>query len=877
MKNNIKRIISLLILFHMMMTTVVFAHEAVYLQVLIDTKNHKYVSNLLTDKPGWSKEGQHLEAKTGNFTNLKNSIDDPIAGIILDTNTLDTYKEREVTGLEESHELLKENGVDNGLIFTFPAKEEGWFGGKNNASNIDAERADEIGEKLIVNLNGLLSYVNDGASFENDEQLRLTSIYIRPNEDGIARVPADGGKIYKIQYAIRADDEVTLKDKEEKSKELNIGEKLDNEGINDTALFDYLPCSDIEGNLLAYAWIENDSNTIINPQSFVYAMPKGYIPINGKRVIENDYKYLQDESNYLDTAWTTIHQLSYQANFNFANRGFMAGKSGFESSQNWLEKTVYKLIAGIFYQLRSLLGLYDTEELVFNEGLRGTKLYNDGMMSQEWWVMVLRYHLIFQAIAWSLIVGAIVKILIQVNFSTINPSLRLSIMETLQKLFLVGFLLVTIIPLIQLMASLNNAVVEIFATQVDWSDSARVANHSGLIAGIFIEVIYFFISLYLNFVYIMRSLMIAVLVATGPFFVVTMAFSVKGKGLFDNWSKEMVANIFLQGFHAFAFAFILNVQGASRGIEEIAVAASLIPLTEFFRTMLFGQAGNFAVRQGRALQGSAVALGNGALRGSADFLDGKAKDKNKADDSKKGDNTSKSVASNERRNSSKLSKVLRSTANISDMANGLIDGDTTKLTNGTRNLVEDGLSLVDNSASRVKASFDIPDWNDKGILLTKTAQSEEESLVRPSEYLNNRGISLTPYGRNRNGKAKGITMQINNRSRLQKDDLANIEKIEQMKNDSSINQAQFKKENGIEDWIFDNDGQLNSISFNKIGMEKLQIQDVIKKDYPYMDKLYKDVLFEKRQDNLQEPVYTFTPTYNLPKEKNKDKEQKKAN
>jgi Zn-dependent protease with chaperone function len=115
-----------------------------------------------------------------------------------------------------------------------------------------------------------------------------------------------------------------------------------------------------------------------------------------------------------------------------------------------------------------------------------------------------------------LIILAIVKLLLQLNFSTINPSLRISLIETIQKFFTVGFLLVSIIPLVRLMISVNNSVVGIFATQIDLSLGGQPAVGDGAIATLLIQFVYFFIFLFVNFTYIMRSIMLAILTASGP-------------------------------------------------------------------------------------------------------------------------------------------------------------------------------------------------------------------------------------------------------------------------------------------------------------------------------------------------------------------------
>ena len=144
---------------------------------------------------------------------------------------------------------------------------------------------------------------------------------------------------------------------------------------------------------------------------------------------------------------------------------------------------VEEIIADIFRKilsgLKSVLGLYDVTELVYNKGIRGTQLYNEGTMTNEWWAIVLRYHVIFQIIAWAVIAIAILKVLLQLNLSTINPQVRMSIMETIQKFFIVGFFLALCIPFVRFLVSLNNSIVGIFAAQVDldkWNEVSTGGN-----------------------------------------------------------------------------------------------------------------------------------------------------------------------------------------------------------------------------------------------------------------------------------------------------------------------------------------------------------------------------------------------------------------
>ena len=654
----------------------VSAHSATYLQTLIDTRGFQYTSNLVTDNPGFVKENNHLESQTATYFQLfqikKSKLDpkkpftgggnqyqthyyyngvsrggnsaiginDPLYNLRLESNDHikmfkmlemgidpdtedkdyvgspddDAVKQARANNPEVS-KFIENQGADYGLIFTFPSKAEGGglFSKANDATQLDIDRAFEISNTLIPNLNGILSIVNNGQRYKDVDQLILTSIYLRPDTSNIAIVPSPNGTNYAILYGTDTT----------KSFKLNLNDlkKTYPTDVQISTIINELPHVDESGNFYCYVFPVKSLSTsagsvqvnLEDAMQFVYAMPKGYIsvPIAGQ-IIPNNYAFVKNNE---DVQYLTIHHLAFQANSSYSYRNLTSvDKATGNNSNSWLENFIVDIFQKILYGLKTALGLYDTSELVYNKGMRGSQLYNEGTMSNDWWAVVLRYHLIFQAISWFLIILAIVKLLLQLNFSTINPSLRISLIETIQKFFTVGFLLVSIIPLVRLMISVNNSVVGIFATQIDLSLGGQPAVGDGAIAALLIQFVYFFIFLFVNFTYIMRSIMLAILTASGPIFVVSMAFSSKGKGLFDNWLKEISANIFLQAFHAFSFAFLFNVLGASRGIEQIVVNFAIIPLTEFFRTMIFGQSGSFAVSFGRKMAGAANQMAMSGLK-----------------------------------------------------------------------------------------------------------------------------------------------------------------------------------------------------------------------------------------------------------------------
>jgi hypothetical protein len=215
---------------------------------------------------------------------------------------------------------------------------------------------------------------------------------------------------------------------------------------------------------------------------------------------------------------------------------------------------------------------------------------------------MLKYHLIFQVVAWMLIGLALAKILIELNFSTINPKTRMSVMEMLQKLFAVGFLLILTIPIMKLLSDINNDIVAIFRTQTQQDVEAFTVGNG--LAQLFAYAGYFGILVSLNCVYIMRSIMIAILGATAPLFIVTIAFS-KGQGLFSQWSKEVIANIFIQSVHAFTLAFLFEVLNKGGTLENLVILFSLMPITDTFRSWIFQQDESFASNTGHRL-GNAI-------------------------------------------------------------------------------------------------------------------------------------------------------------------------------------------------------------------------------------------------------------------------------
>lgn len=291
------------------------------------------------------------------------------------------------------------------------------------------------------------------------------------------------------------------------------------------------------------------------------------------------------------------------------------------SKPSKLTEMVTDLIGWMTNELRSLLGLYSINDLIFNEGSRGSNAFIHGTAPKSWVDSALTYHLIFQGFAISLIMFAIIKTLLQRNLATVNTNLRVSLIEGFQNIIVSIILLALLIPLMNSLMYLNFVITGFFGTTVpDYTDLGATNSYTNLLGGVILQLVYFGITLYYNFVYIIRSITLTILIAIGPLFVVAFAFGGAWKNYFFAWLKEFVANVFMQSFHALMLSLFFTFTLSSRGIEGIVVLMAIIPLSNFFRQLIFGNSGDATSSIGMNSLGMMTALGSSALNQTSKML-----------------------------------------------------------------------------------------------------------------------------------------------------------------------------------------------------------------------------------------------------------------
>lgn len=556
-KKNVFLILLLPILFFLF-TSKAYAHDAYYLQTRIDTTNYLYMHKVKFEKGGtFSGEKKHHEEFQIGKGNLYLGDGEYGKGLFAVPTKKDDYQKKVDTTIGD-------------YPGTFLFRPSGFSGNDmGDASNLDQERAKLIGGQLTNSLNEAILFVNDGEKPKNiDELIKITN--------GITKAVKDNGTYngYSFKRNIKMSTDQSKKD-----------------NPNMISGYDYVTIS--KGK---------------ESKQLLYRMKKGYVSkckvykkgstteckskeLKNKMYDEIAVKGLAQS----DTTYLSWSHLAYQANAAYFVEDLTGANSDvLEDKSNWLTEIIVGFLQDILNQVEALLGLEPADDLIFNQGIRGSDDFVYGVFPAGWMKIITVMHWLFQAIAWSLVTLALTKMLIQRNIATVNPFIRASLMEDIKDLLLAGFLLASIWPFMQMFLFLNEGLVKMFASfssSMGLSSITDVSNlNVGTIGGVIISFFFFFFDIFINVIYIFRSILIAILIVIGPLFIISLAFGERFKQMFGTWMQEFISNVFIQSFHAFLFSFYILIIGATSGatIIKLVLLYSLLPFTELFRSMILG-------------------------------------------------------------------------------------------------------------------------------------------------------------------------------------------------------------------------------------------------------------------------------------------------
>lgn len=442
------------------------------------------------------------------------------------------------------------------MLFSFPSKEVVTDGTVNNATSKDAERAHAVNNFLISNLNKMVIMLND------NKQITDLTVFTDISKAIIGASDGTGSAEYNGWTIKRNSTGKTL--------------KFSKEGF---------PTVDLR-----------------------YSMRKGY---GLSRLDDGSESPLYSSVYNDDVSNITVGMLAAQGFYNMTTKNLTVENVASESNPSYIEKQIAKLFENLFNGIRSLLGLYSIDELVFGKGERMQYEFVHGTMKQSWMDVSIAFYGIFQVLAWIIIAFSIIKIMFDKTLSTFSVFKQISLINSVKNIIITGFLLASSFLVIQGLLLLNSSIVKIFAGATSFSLIGGESASSGVLAVIFLNIFYFFIALYMNFIYIVRGLTVAVLIASAPIFIASIAFSSKGSQMFSKWARELLANIFIQSIHAFILGITLSVQLGSTGIEAAVLAFSLIPITKMFKGLILGDAGGVmeGVAGGFSAAGAGMAVG----------------------------------------------------------------------------------------------------------------------------------------------------------------------------------------------------------------------------------------------------------------------------
>lgn len=556
-------------------TQVAEAHNAYYLQCLINESNNTYAGNVTSDRASlFRDESKHYEATLGDFSDLTKTGNQDVSKV---KSLADDIKSGDI-------DTSKVGDGSKPMPLTFPAfevKPDDKSSKVNDATSKDSDRATSIKDILIPDLNNALILLNGGKTYKTVDDL------IEATQKLLNKESFDG---YTITYGKRG----SKASKDDKS-------------------YDYLGI-----------W-ESDHVLIVGPDKqehdFIYRIPKGYKSVSGRDengaypLSEGDSDSYEDDAEYI-----TWDMLAYEATYAYYGQNVANKNASDGTTKSSMVKQIVSFLTECLESLKNALSLYSVDDLVFNLGTRGNaaQFYN-GVMPTAWEKNVVTFHWIFQAIAWCILVFSIVKSIIDKNLSTINAVMRVSLINRLQHLLVAGFALTLLFPIFHLVTKMNYNIVNIFSAAGGKTFTELVGdlNNAGdSVGSLLLALASFGMSVYLNFLYITRAFVVSLLMAASPLFVVFATISANGKQITSSWIKEILANIFLQSFHAFVISFFTGLSFNIRGIEGIVLFISLIPLTALFKSLIFKDGGSTTSRLAEAGTFAAAAVGGSVLKGA---------------------------------------------------------------------------------------------------------------------------------------------------------------------------------------------------------------------------------------------------------------------
>ena len=592
------------------------AHKSYYMATIIDPSGFRYVSTI-------TEEDKKHQSETYGYAPMLRNWEDVIIPDVTgnsamsdsgDIDDMDSVMEKRKSSWYSAASIV-EGSTDNKVsAFVFPAVHNaGLIVKEINGDAEDYDRASFLGNALTSSLNDAIYFVlntsgfntTDFQNFQYTKAETLLSLGKSLSDSARSAVRSSGGTFTFNSVKFKV--EKVTSDSGTDSKYINPQIPLTTNGRNGES-YNYIKISAPNGKyvIVPYKapkgyWKGSNSDNVRQEQVLA-----GKVPSSVARI-----------SNKEDTPEMSWSHIVFQAGWLYDVEGISASSLEQIAKPNPIEQVIADMIANAVKLLETMLGMFTLPELMLNKGSRASS-YVLGMMPQSWYTSSILLFVVSQFIAWFLIIGSLVKLLAQRSVASINPSVRINLLNGLKNIIIAVFGMTFSISAILLMARFNINMVDVFAKSTVVSSTFGTVGMSspGLIAGALIQLAFFIVTAYFNFIYIMRAVSLVILIGTSPLFIVSIAFGEKYSSIFSTWCKELTSNLFLQTFHAIMVSAFANVltDGGSRGIETLVVFYAFIPLSAWFRSAIVGINGATA---GEGVAGGLLSTVSGVATGAA--------------------------------------------------------------------------------------------------------------------------------------------------------------------------------------------------------------------------------------------------------------------
>jgi len=495
-----------------------------------------------------------------------------------------------ITGFGTTERKLTTARSDK-LVLTFPAINKGFliFGRSPGATDADQTRAEAVRDALVYDLKQAIelawpdrSGIQDLTEFEGKMAALLTAA-------------ANGGTVGAVTFSGTSASELSA-----------AGLRLYDETAESS---DYVKAVTTDGDVYY----------------LLFRIPKGYVPIAGRSLPRN----LPQMTSADDAAFVNWDMLTVEAFNNFLLEGDNAVNSMnvYASAPTQMENVLVKLFSSLLTGIKSALGLWKIDDLIYNTGLRGSSSYVHGVFPTSWEPVIWMFFVLTELFAVLSLLYSIINNVLRRALSTMNYMGRLYAWEQVKDIMVVALTLALLPVVLQILLSLSYNLTGVLESSLQGETIVSLRNAasagSGTLAGIVVQILFFGIDVYYNFFYLLRSLTVAVLIVIAPICVVSATFDNKRKSMLTSWSKELLANIFIQPIHALIFSIILLFPVGTHAFDNIMLFYATIPFTSAIRGLFFGGAGswgeqaagrakNFATGVASGVAGGALAAAGGA-------------------------------------------------------------------------------------------------------------------------------------------------------------------------------------------------------------------------------------------------------------------------